>query len=219
MGATTSVFPYTQSMAEYLVSTNRSHVAREASIVNDSTGFLGADLDAEYDRVVEVDLGEVEPRLNGPFTPDISTRVSDMGNFVRREKHPVQISAALIGSCTNSSYEDLSRSANLVEQASKAGLKPVVPLYITPGSEQIRATVERDGMLGVFENVGGVVLGNACGPCIGQWRRDDASEGKDNSIVTSFNRNFRGRNDGNAKTRNFLASPEVRFLSVCFSFA
>ncbi|KDQ17734.1 hypothetical protein BOTBODRAFT_29890 [Botryobasidium botryosum FD-172 SS1] len=207
VGATTSTFPYTPNMRSYLEATGRAPVARAADWAA-SQGYLSADKDAEYDEVIEVNLSELEPHINGPFTPDLATPLSKFGTFVKEQGWKDELSAALIGSCTNSSYEDMSRVASLTRQAKAAGLKAKVPFLCTPGSEQIRATIERDGLTEALEDVGAVVLANACGPCIGQWKRDDR-QGEENAILTSFNRNFKARNDANSKTMNFLASPEV----------
>ena len=160
--------------------------------------------------MIEINLSELEPHINGPFTPDLSTPLSKFKQTVQEEDWPEKLSAGLIGSCTNSSYEDMTRVESLIKEAEKAGLKPASDFYITPGSEQIRATLERDGTLESFTEAGGIVLSNACGPCIGQWKRQDGVEkGTKNAIFTSYNRNFRGRNDGNLETMNFLASPEL----------
>jgi homoaconitase len=153
-------------------------------------------------------LSELEPHLNGPFTPDLSTPLSKFSSFVAENKWSPALTAGLIGSCTNSSYEDMSRVASIAQQARDAGLKVKVPFMVTPGSELIRATIERDGLQEVLEDVGAKVLANACGPCIGQWKRTE-KQGEENAILTSFNRNFKARNDGNLKTMNFLASPEL----------
>ncbi|KAI7029468.1 putative aconitate hydratase, partial [Hortaea werneckii] len=153
---------------------------------------------------------ELEPHINGPFTPDLSTPLSKFKDAIKSNEWPETFGAGLIGSCTNSSYADMTRCESLVKQASDAGLKPKADFFITPGSEQIRATVDRDGTMQTFEKAGGMVLANACGPCIGQWSRTDGvQKGEDNAIFTSYNRNFPGRNDGNRKTMNFLASPEL----------
>ncbi|PHH88601.1 hypothetical protein CDD83_7328 [Cordyceps sp. RAO-2017] len=169
-----------------------------------------ADDGAEYDRVVRIDLSELEPHINGPFTPDLATPLSRFKEAVRSQQWPERLSAGLIGSCTNSSYEDMTRVESLLQEAADAGLRPAADFYVTPGSEQIRATLERDGTLRTLEGAGAVVLSNACGPCIGQWRRQDGvAKGTVNAILTSYNRNFRGRNDGNPETMNFLASPEI----------
>lgn len=169
-----------------------------------------ADEGAEYDQLIEINLSELEPHINGPHTPDLSTPLSEFKKTVQEENWPEKVSAGLIGSCTNSSYEDMTRVESIVKAAEAAGLKPATDFYVTPGSEQIRATLERDGILETFTDAGGIVLSNACGPCIGQWkRRDGVEKGITNAIFTSYNRNFRGRNDGNLETMNFLASPEI----------
>lgn len=209
VGATTSAFPFTPAMSSYLEATGRAEVARAAEAAA-SRGFLSADKDAEYDERIEINLTDLEPCLNGPFTPDLSTPLSE---FVAKAKsssrdHPLELSAALIGSCTNSSYADMARCASLAQQARDRGMKVKSNFDVTPGSEQVRATVERDGIQQVLTDVGGRVLANACGPCIGQWDRKEL-QGEENVILTSFNRNFRGRNDGNSKTWNLLASPEI----------
>ncbi|KAK6906444.1 aconitate hydratase, mitochondrial [Kwoniella mangroviensis CBS 8886] len=207
VGATTSTFPYSDNMRQYLHATGRGPVAQAADEAA-KQGFLSADEGAEYDEVIEINLSELEPHLNGPFTPDLATPLSSFSNFLNTNKYPTTLSSALIGSCTNSSYEDMSRVASIAEQAKAAGLKSKVPFLVTPGSELIRATVEKDGLQDTLESVGATVLANACGPCIGQWKRDE-HKGEDNAILTSFNRNFKARNDGNLKTMNFLASPEI----------
>ncbi|CED85427.1 aconitate hydratase [Phaffia rhodozyma] len=207
VGATTSTFPYTENMRSYLQATGRAGVAAAADKAA-AQGFLKADENAEYDQLIEINLSELEPHLNGPFTPDLSTPLSKFGSFISDNNWKDELSAALIGSCTNSSYEDMSRVASIAEQAHKAGLKTKVPFMVTPGSELIRATIEKDGLQQKLESVGATVLANACGPCIGQWNRTE-KKGEDNAILTSFNRNFKARNDGNLKTMNFLASPEV----------
>ncbi|KAK0539460.1 aconitate hydratase [Tilletia horrida] len=212
VGATTSCFPYTERMGTYLRATGRGVVAEQARAAA-AAGLLVADADAPYDRRIELNLSELEPCLNGPFTPDLSTPIS---KFVERAKdaqnrpHPLELSAALIGSCTNSSYADMARCASLARQATEAGLKvaPHTTFDVTPGSERVRATVARDGLISDLERAGARVLANACGPCIGQWDRREA-QGEDNVILTSFNRNFKARNDGNPKTWNMLASPEM----------
>ncbi|EJD04011.1 aconitate hydratase [Fomitiporia mediterranea MF3/22] len=207
VGATSSTFPYTPNMRSYLRATGRSAVATAADEAA-SQGFLCADEGAEYDEVIEINLSELEPTVNGPFTPDLATRLSKFGSFVKSSGWRDEISASLIGSCTNSSYEDMTRVADLAHQAKDAGLTVKVPFLCTPGSEQIRATMERDEITSSLEKVGATVLANACGPCIGQWKRDD-KKGEENAILTSFNRNFRSRNDGNKDTMNFLASPTI----------
>ncbi|KAG2023258.1 aconitate hydratase [Coprinopsis cinerea AmutBmut pab1-1] len=207
VGATTSTFPYNSRMRDYLRATGRSPVAAAADKAA-SQGFLSADEGIEYDQVIEVNLSELEPTINGPFTPDLATPISKFGDFAKSQGWKDEFSAGLIGSCTNSSYEDMTAVADLARQAKAAGLKTKVPFLCTPGSEQIRATIERDHITSALEDVGAVVLANACGPCIGQWKRDD-KQGEENAILTSFNRNFKSRNDGNKLTMNFLASPVV----------
>lgn len=219
VGATTSIFPYTEASSRYLQSTRREQASRNAeafqaypgtSATEDSYFKFKADTGAEYDQVININLSELEPFINGPFTPDLSTPLSKFRATAAEENWPDKLSAGLIGSCTNSSYEDMTRVESLLKEAAEAGLKPAADFYITPGSEQIRATLERDGTLDTFEAAGGIVLSNACGPCIGQWKRQDGvTKGTPNAILTSYNRNFRGRNDGNPETMNFLASPEV----------
>jgi len=172
--------------------------------------LLKPDEGAEYDQVITIDLSKLEPHINGPFTPDLSTPLSAFKDTVKANGWPTTFGAGLIGSCTNSSYQDMTRSESLVKQARAAGLKPKADFFVTPGSEQIRATVERDGLLDTFSEAGSTVLANACGPCIGQWKRtDEVSKDENNAIFSSYNRNFPGRNDGNRKTMNFLASPEL----------
>ncbi|EFQ98487.1 aconitate hydratase [Nannizzia gypsea CBS 118893] len=212
VGATTSLFPFAPSMIPYLQATNRSEIAKSASEIASSgpQNLLRADPDAEYDQLITIDLSTLEPHINGPFTPDLSVPLSAFADTVREKKWPETFGAGLIGSCTNSSYQDMTRSEDLVKQASAAGLRPKADFFITPGSEQIRATLERDQTLSTFSSAGGTVLANACGPCIGQWKRTDGvKKGESNAILTSYNRNFRGRNDGNTATMNFLASPEI----------
>lgn len=211
IGATTSTFPYQEAHKRYLLSTSRGVLAEAADEVNAKFNFLQADADAQYDKVIEIDLNTLEPHINGPFTPDLSTPVSQFGKATDSNDWPKQVSAGLIGSCTNSSYQDMSRAVSLVKQAESAGLKPKIPFFVTPGSEQIRATIERDGLIETFKSNGAIVLANACGPCIGQWDRSDIDKksSETNAIFTSFNRNFRARNDGNRNTMNFLTSPEL----------
>jgi aconitate hydratase len=217
-GATTSVFPYDEAMERYLRATNRG---AWADLANQHKDDLRADDEVlanpekYYDRVVDIDLDSLEPHLVGPHTPDLAHTAQSMKGTVKAEKWPEHITAALIGSCTNSSYEDMSRSASLAQAALNAGLKAKVPFLITPGSETIHLTIQRDGQMKVFNDAGGVVLANACGPCIGQWDRQDLKKGV-NAIVTSFNRNFRGRNDSNAETLSFIASPE-QVTAMAFS--
>jgi homoaconitase len=214
MGATTSIFPFTPaSHVPYLESTHRASIAEQAAAIASAPGphnLLIADADAEYDDEVVINLSELEPHINGPFTPDLSTPLSAFKDAIKANEWPQTFGAGLIGSCTNSSYSDMTRAESLVRQASAVGLQPKADFYITPGSEQIRATVSRDGTMQTFEQAGGTVLSNACGPCIGQWSRTDGvGKGEENAIFTSYNRNFPGRNDGNRKTMNFLASPEL----------
>jgi aconitate hydratase len=206
IGATTSMFPFNKRMAKYLEYTERGGIA---SLADKYKEMLTPDEGCEYDQDIEIDLDTLEPHVNGPFTPDLATPISKFADVARREKWPIELGAGLIGSCTNSSYEDMARSASICRQALKAGIKSKVPFTITPGSEQIRATIERDGFLEAFEAVGGTVLANACGPCIGQWKRTEVAKGQANSIVTSYNRNFAARNDGNRATHAFVTSPEL----------
>ncbi|KAG0219092.1 aconitate hydratase [Mortierella sp. GBA43] len=206
VGATTSLFPFTNSMSSYLHATGRGPVAEAA---RSNAHFLKADDGALYDNVIEINLSALEPHINGPFTPDLATPLSKFAEVVKQNGWKDEVKVGLIGSCTNSSYEDMDRVTSLAKQAVDKGIKSKAGFFITPGSEQIRATIERDGQTAVLEKVGGVVLANACGPCIGQWTRDDLNDKEENSILTSFNRNFKNRNDGNATTMNFLASPEV----------
>jgi len=205
VGATTSIFPFNQRMVEYLNSTKRGEIANEALKFSH---MLRADPGVEYDRHIKINLDEVEPHINGPFTPDLSHPLSQFSSTIKKEGWPSELKVGLIGSCTNSSYEDMSRSASLCKQALDHGIVTKSIFTITPGSEQVRATIERDGIIDVFEKVGGQVLANACGPCIGQWNRQDMKNGR-NSIITSFNRNFTARNDGNPETHSFVASPEI----------
>ncbi|KAL3474589.1 aconitase family-domain-containing protein [Aspergillus californicus] len=212
VGATTSLFPFSPSMVPYLQATHRADVAAAAAKVASAgpSSLLRADTNAQYDQLITIDLSSLEPHINGPFTPDLSVPLSRFAETVREKNWPETFNAGLIGSCTNSSYEDMTRAEHLVKQASAAGLSPKADLFITPGSEQIRATLERDQTLSTFSSAGGTVLANACGPCIGQWKRtDDTPKDTDNAIFTSYNRNFPGRNDGNRRTMNFLASPEL----------
>ena len=206
IGATTSMFPFNKRMYDYLVATGREPAAKLAQAFSAN---LRADEGATYDEVIEIDLSTLEPQVNGPFTPDLAHPLSAFGDAVRKNGWPAEVGAGLIGSCTNSSYEDMQRAASVARQALAAGVKAKVPFTITPGSEQIRATIERDGLMDVFERVGGTVLANACGPCIGQWKRTEVEKGVPNSIVTSYNRNFAARNDANPATHAFVTSPEL----------
>ncbi|GBF99166.1 aconitate hydratase [Raphidocelis subcapitata] len=206
IGATTSMFPYNGRMRDYLKATGRDGIA---ALADGFAANLRADEGAEYDQVIEIDLTTLEPHVNGPFTPDLAHPLSKFAEALRKNGWPTELKAGLIGSCTNSSYEDMQRAASVARQALAAGIKSKVPFAISPGSEQIRATIARDGLLEVFEKVGGTVLANACGPCIGQWKRTDVAKGEANSIITSFNRNFAARNDSNPATHAFVASPEI----------
>ena len=212
IGATCSLFAYDEKMSDYLKATNRADIAELANGIKE---HLRPDADVYqnpekyYDQVLELNLNELEPYVNGPFTPDLATPVSKMKEAVEKNGWPEKLEVALIGSCTNSSYEDISRSASIVKDAVSKGLKTLSEFTITPGSEQVRFTIERDGFINDFESVGGIVLANACGPCIGQWARHIDDPNRKNTIVTSFNRNFAKRNDGLASTHAFVASPEV----------
>ena len=212
IGATCSVFAYDDRMATYLKATGREEIA---DLADHFAEYLTDDpeVDAQperfFDRLIEIDLDRLEPHVVGPHSPDLDRPISVLADAVRTEGYPAELSYALVGSCTNSSYEDIGRAAHIARQAAAAGLRVRAPLLITPGSEQIRATITRDGLLADLEAIGATVLANACGPCIGQWHRDDISPGQRNSIVSSFNRNFPARNDGNRETLSFIASPEV----------
>lgn len=206
IGATTSVFPYNNRMKDYLVATNRGDIA---GLADANASMLTPDDGAPYDELVEIDLNTLEPHINGPFTPDLAHPVHMVGDTARAKGWPLEIKAGLIGSCTNSSYEDMGRCASIVKEAMKHGLKAKTLFHITPGSEQIRATIERDGIAETLRSFGGTVLANACGPCIGQWDRQDVKKGEKNTIVTSYNRNFIGRNDANPATHAFVTSPEL----------
>ena len=206
VGATTSIFPMSEKMHKYLHATKRGSISE---LAGKYAQLLRPDDGAKYDRVIEIDLSSLEPSINGPFTPDLYTPISKMREAVERNKWPAKISVALIGSCTNSSYEDMSRCASLAEQAAQNGIHSVSPLEVTPGSEQVRATIERDGQMASLQKINGEVLANACGPCIGQWKRHDVKMGEKNSILTSYNRNFTGRNDANPATHSFVTSPEI----------
>jgi len=212
IGATCSIFPYDKRMEVYLKSTNREKISELANQYND---LLQADSEIEnnpeeyFDKVIEIDLSTLEPHIVGPHTPDLARPISKFSDDVISNDYIDDISAALIGSCTNSSYEDMSRSSSIAKQAESHGIKAKIPLLVTPGSEQIRSTIERDGQIETLKSIGATVLANACGPCIGQWHRPELKDGEKNSIVTSFNRNFPGRNDGKRDTMNFIASPEI----------
>jgi aconitate hydratase len=212
IGATCSIFPYDAQAQRYLKATRREEIADLADRVAEflrNDPEVDADPERYYDRVIEIDLSELQPHLVGPHSPDLDRPISEVKAAAEKEGYPIRISAALVGSCTNSSYEDIGRAANVARQASAKGLMVKTPLMITPGSEQVRATIERDGLLADLEAIGATVLANACGPCIGQWQRDDIVKGEVNTIVNSFNRNFPARNDGNAATLSFIGSPET----------
>jgi len=212
IGATTSTFGYDDSMRRYLKATSRADVAALAdSIADDLTGDpeVYANPEKYFDQVIEIDLDTLEPHVNGPYTPDLAWPISKFAQAVRDNNYPKELEVGLIGSCTNSSYEDLDRAASVARQAKAKNLKVKSEFTVTPGSELIRFTVERDGLLDAFEEIGGVILANACGPCIGQWDRHTTDPSKKNSIITSFNRNFSKRNDGNPNTHAFVASPEL----------
>ena len=225
VGATTSIFPYDEEMEKYLCATGREEVALMAS---GNALYLKADAEVEahpeayYDRIIDIDLSTLEPYINGPFTPDAACPISEFAEKVRANGYPQRMEVGLIGSCTNSSYQDLSRAASLARQVKAKGLKMAAQLIINPGSEQIYCTAKRDGMIADFEAVGGVIMTNACGPCIGQWKRVTDDPLRANSIVTSFNRNFAKRADGNPNTHAFVASPELAMAlaiagDLCFN--
>ena len=212
IGATTSTFGYDESISRYLRATERAEVAELADAIAE---HLTGDAEAyaqphdHFDQVIEINLSELEPHINGPFTPDLAWPLSGFAKAIEENGYPQELEVGLIGSCTNSSYEDLDRAASVAKQAVAKGLKARAEFTVTPGSEQVRYTVERDGQLKAFEDIGGVVLANACGPCIGQWARHNDNPEQQNSIITSFNRNFAKRNDGNPNTNAFVASPEL----------
>ncbi|MCJ1367355.1 Aconitate hydratase mitochondrial [Acarospora aff. strigata] len=206
IGATTSVFPFNDRMYDYLVATKRKDIGDFARAY---ASELHEDKGAEYDQLIELNLSELEPHINGPFTPDLATPISKFKEAVAEHKWPEELKVGLIGSCTNSSYEDMSRAASIARDALDHGIKAKSTFTVTPGSEQIRATIERDGQLGTLEEFGGMILANACGPCIGQWDRRDVKKGEANSIISSYNRNFTGRNDANPATHAFVTSPDM----------
>jgi len=212
IGATCSVFPYDERMETYLKYTNREDIAQ---LANQNKESLVADAEVEsnpekfFDRVIEINLSTLEPHIVGPHTPDLARTITELSDDIKSKDYTDQISVALIGSCTNSSYEDMSRAASLAEQAKAKGIKSKIPLLVTPGSEQIRGTIERDGQMASLLDIGATVLANACGPCIGQWNRPELEKDQQNTIVTTFNRNFPGRNDGKRSTLNFIGSPEM----------
>lgn len=225
VGATTSLFPYDERMAVYLKATGREDVAELATSV--ATGLRAddevmADPERYYDRVIEINLSDLEPYINGPFTPDAATPISEFAAKVLQNDYPRKMEVGLIGSCTNSSYQDLSRAVSLARQVDEKHLQVAAPLIVNPGSERIRATAERDGMIETFEKIGATIMANACGPCIGQWKRETDDPTRKNSIVTSFNRNFAKRADGNPNTYAFVASPELTMAltiagDLCFN--
>jgi len=212
IGATCSIFPYDKRMETYLRATQREKIA---DLANMNKELLTADPEVEqnpekfFDKVIRINLSQLEPHIVGPHTPDLARPISKLADDVKKNQYVNNISVALIGSCTNSSYEDMSRAADLAEQARAKGIKAKIPLLVTPGSEQIRATIERDGQMESLRSIGATVLANACGPCIGQWSRPELKKGEPNTIVTSYNRNFPGRNDGKRETMNFIGSPEL----------
>ena len=219
LGATCSVFPYDEKMETYLKATGRSSIA---DLANEHIELLTEDCEIEkeiaeiennskkyFDQLIIINLSELEPYIVGPHTPDLARPISKMAKDVKMKNYLDTISVALIGSCTNSSYEDMSRAASIAEQAKSKGVKIKVPLLVTPGSEMVRATIERDGQMESMKAIGATVLANACGPCIGQWQRPELKKGEPNTIVTSYNRNFPGRNDGRRETMNFIGSPEI----------
>ncbi|KAG9773267.1 Aconitate hydratase, mitochondrial [Exophiala dermatitidis] len=206
IGATTSIFPFNDRMYDYLASTKRKHIGDFSRAYAHE---LHEDEGAEYDQFIEINLSELEPHINGPFTPDLATPISKFKDAVKENKWPEELKVGLIGSCTNSSYEDMSRAASIAQDAMDHGLKAKSIFTVTPGSEQIRATIERDGQLKTLEEFGGIILANACGPCIGQWDRRDVKKGEPNSILSSYNRNFTGRNDANPATHSFVTSPDL----------
>ena len=212
IGATCSIFPYDERMETYLKYTNRGEIAE---LANQNKESLVADSEVEinpekfFDRVIEINLSTLEPHIVGPHTPDLARTITELSDDVTSKDYTDPISVALIGSCTNSSYEDMSRAASLAEQAKSKGIKAKIPLLVTPGSEQIRGTIERDGQMNSLIDIGATVLANACGPCIGQWNRPELENDEQNTIVTTFNRNFPGRNDGHRSTLNFIGSPEM----------
>lgn len=212
VGATTSMFAYDESMKVYLQSTDRESVVEEADKIE---AYLKPDAEVlanpekYYDQIIEINLSELEPHINGPFTPDAATPISEFKKYVQEEDIPAELKVGLIGSCTNSSYEDMTNAASLAAQAKSKNLKAKSKFIVTPGSDMVKQTADRDGLLKDFEDIGGVIMANACGPCIGQWKRKNDKPEEKNSIITSFNRNFAKRNDGNPNTYSFVASPEM----------
>jgi aconitate hydratase len=219
IGATCSLFPYDKTMETYLRATGRKTIA---DIANKHIDLLTQDPEIEkeveenkenaikyFDQLIEINLSELEPYIVGPHTPDLGRPISKMAEDLKNNRYLDKISVSLIGSCTNSSYEDMSRAADIAKQAREKGIKTKTPLQVTPGSEKVRATIERDGQMQLLKDIGANVLANACGPCIGQWNRPELKKGEPNTIVTSYNRNFPGRNDGSRETMNFIGSPEL----------
>ena len=212
IGATCSIFPYDKRMEKYLQITGREKIAE---LANKHKQVLIADPEIEqnpekfFDKIIDIDLSTLEPYIVGPHTPDLARPISQLAADVKKNQYLDNIAVALIGSCTNSSYEDMSRAASISEQAKAKGISSKIPLLVTPGSEQIRATIERDGQMESLRSIGAKVLADACGPCIGQWSRPELKKGEPNTIVTSYNRNFPGRNDGKRETMNFIGSPEL----------
>ena len=219
LGATTSVFPFDDEMEKYLKATRREELA---SLARKHEALLRADDDVEknpskyFDQVIEIDLSTLEPQVVGPHSPDVARSISQLAKEVKEKGWPEKLSSALVGSCTNSSYEDISRCMDLAEQAAKQGVKVPIPFLVSPGSEQVFETIKRDGQLAALESIGATVLSNSCGPCIGQWKRNDIKKGETNAILSSFNRNFPARNDGNPETLSFISSPEI-VLGVALS--
>lgn len=212
VGATTSIFPFDNKTAAYLEATGRAEIAQLANSIKEhliADPEVLAAPEKYYDRIIEIDLNELEPYVNGPFTPDAAYSISEFAKIVKEKGYPQKMEAGLIGSCTNSSYEDLTRAASIVKKAKEDGLEVKAQFIINPGSELVRYTAERDGLIAEFESVGGKIMANACGPCIGQWNREIDVPERPNSIITSFNRNFAKRNDGNPNTHTFIGSPEI----------
>lgn len=212
VGATTSIFPYDDNMSEYLIATGRKDVAKAASAIKSylkADDEIMAEPEKYFDRLIEIDLSELEPYINGPFTPDAAQPISEFARIVKEKGYPQKMEVGLIGSCTNSSYQDMSRAASVARQAAAKGLTVNAEFIVNPGSEQVRYTAERDGIISDFKSIGGIIMTNACGPCIGQWKRHTENPERKNSILTSFNRNFAKRADGNPNTHAFIASPEI----------
>lgn len=217
VGSTSCVFPYSSAMARYLQATDRADIATAANVNKEALLVADPGSDRYYDDVIEIDLAELEPHINGPFTPDLSHPLSDFGHRVSHSDWPAELSCSMVGSCTNSSYEDLQKVRHLVLQAKDAGIEKMsTPFLVSPGSEQIRATAEEHGILEDLRRAGATVLSNSCGPCVGQWDRKDVPKHEKNSVISSFNRNFTGRHDSNPATHSFVTSPE---LATAFAFA